>query len=403
MHSILQNPTKRIPLLAVDTETIVKTIMNRDLNPNYQLIQTLRSLSKSDPKYKVIKKSLQCFTPNASFSNYVDGRNISSSSGFVYMDFDSADGFDQSKEMDCLKKNPHVYASWVSAGGNGIGCLLKADWTDTNNLTYKSAFTAAFDTLKSYGSSVSYIDTDCSDLTRVNFISYSDVKIREDAVTIVKPFNNLKGDARSIITPARIKDLASPSSDSIPPAKLFYQSQIDDWTQGEQYRYYPDGKGYVNIHVGFDKIQVGQRTKRLFIFCCKLAVINPGSTAEQLFAHLFSINKRCCTIPKTPQDVIRIVHSVMSTYKEGRLYAPSTLKYVWFNPAYRLSTKQKQSIASKLIRNNQKNITFDLLEQHIQELRMRKIKITQKALADSSGKNVRTVKRYWDDLREFIF
>ena len=117
MHSILQNPRKPIPLNTVDTATILKMIQDKDLNPNYQLIQKLRELAKTDPEYSAIKKQLLCFTPNASFADYVNRNNVTASSGFVYMDFDSKEGFEFDREMNCLMKNPFVYAIWTSAGG----------------------------------------------------------------------------------------------------------------------------------------------------------------------------------------------------------------------------------------------------------------------------------------------
>jgi hypothetical protein len=403
MHSILQNPTKRVPMHTVDTDSIIKIIETKDLNPNYEMIQKLRKLDKSDSEYRAIKKSLRCFTPNASFSNYVDGNNVSTSSGYVYMDFDATDGFDHEMEMRCLKKNPHVYAAWTSAGGLGIGCLLKSDWTDNTDTTFKHAFYCALEALTQYGSTSTYIDKDCSDITRLNFISSSEVYINKNAISLKKCELEIKGDTSSFIYPIGIKELASPYNEQQVASSLFFRTQINDWNQDEPFRFYPEGKNFVDIYIGHNKIPSGQRTKQLFLICCKLAVINPGANEEQLFGHMWTINKGFCTIPKSPREINKIVNSVIKIYKEGRLHAPSTLKYVWFNPAYSFSPKTKQSIASTQIRSNQKNVTFHLLESCIQDLKRENANITQSRVAERSGKNIRTVKRYWDQLREFIF
>ena len=229
MHSITQNKRSHIPLNVVDTSTVFKMMTNKDLNPNYKFIQELRTFKRCDPEYDKIKEHLQCFTPNASFSEYVDGDNVTSSSKYVYMDFDPKDeGFDREKEIKCLNNNPHVYAHWTSAGGIGIGCLLKADWTDQNPITFKSAFTSAVNTLKTYGSTMSYLDMSCSNISRLNFISYSKVQIKEDAITIEKPVKEMEGDVKSFIYIPCIKDFASPSSYVESHSKLFYNTQIED-------------------------------------------------------------------------------------------------------------------------------------------------------------------------------
>lgn len=407
MHSILLKPQKRVPLSTVDTAKILQMISIPDLNPNHERIQILRSLPKSDPEYSIIKKDLQCFTPNASFSGYVSGKNVSSSSGYVYIDFDSKEGFDITKEYNILKQNPNVYAAWTSASGTGIGCLLKATWTDTSGYTFKQAFNCALESLERFGSGMQYVDTGCNDITRVNFISSSDVYINERAVTVEKKeykiFKNVKGDTAPSFIPPSIKELTSPFSSDNCDDTVYYQSRITDWVPGESYRYIPEGKPFVHIYVGQDKISVGRRTKSLFLIGCKLAVINPGVSEKTLFKHILSINTYYCVKPKSKEEVLKITKSVIKSQSEGALYAPGRLKYVWFNPAARISPKEKQSISSKIIGQHRKNITFDLLEQHITELRRDKIKITQNVLAEKSGLSVRTVRRYWQRLKELIF
>ena len=402
MHSILQNPTKHVPLSTVDTMTILKMITNKDLNPNYNLIQTLRTIPRTDPQYKRIKTSMQCFTPNASFTDYVNGSNVSSSSGYVYIDLDPAHGFTYDYEFNNLKNSPNVYAAWTSVGGNGIGCLIKTDWTDTTDLTFKTAFMAACNCLMYNGTAASYIDTACNDITRLNFISYSDdVYINENAVTLVKPLKYFEGDTSSCIYPPSIREQTSPSASKEPPVKLFYQSQIWDWGQDEQYRFYPETKSYIDIYLGKSKFPIGQRTNELFLICCKLAVINPGATEAQLYAHLYSINKRCCVAPKTPQDVLKIVWSVLSYRRAGTLYAYSMPKYVWFNPRFKISPQEKQSISAKLLAPLRIKTTIGLLAAGLMDLEKEGCRrVTQRALAERTGKSVRTVKRYWPTLFE---
>ena len=403
MHSILQNPTKPIPLNNVDTATILKMIQDKDLNPNYQLIQKLREFTKADPEYRAIKRHLQCFTPNASFTDYVNRNNVSASSGFVYIDLDSDDNFEFDREMKCLMKNPHIYAIWTSAGGRGIGCLLRVDWIGISDLTFKIAFKEAETTLSQFGSTVEYIDPNCKNISRLNFISHSTVWINENAISIPKPRQE-EVESLPTFTYAVSKKEVIPTTDAkSSPSKLHYSTQVTDWGHDEKYRFVPEGIPFVSIYIGKSKFSIGERTNKLFNICCKLAVINPGATQQTLYQHLFSINKRFCVAPKTPQDIFRIVSSVLQYRDSGTLYARSVLKYVWFNPAYPLSAKKKQSIAGELLRSKQKDLTFFLLEQTISALKASSVKITQKSVSDSSGKSVRTVRRYWNALKEFIF
>lgn len=403
MHSILQNPTKPIPLNNVDTATILKMIQEKNLNPNYQLIQKLREFTKADPEYRAIKRHLQCFTPNASFTDYVNRNNVSASSGYVYIDLDSDDNFEFDRELKCLMKNPHTYAIWTSVGGRGIGCLLRVDWIGISDLTFKIAFKEAETTLSQYGSTVEYIDPNCKNISRLNFISHSTVWINENAISIPKPRRE-EVESLPTYTYAVSKKEVIPTTDAkSSPSKLHYSTQITDWGHDEKYRFVPEGIPFVSIYIGKSKFSIGERTNKLFNICCKLAVINPGATQQTLYQHLFSVNRRFCVSPKTPQDILKIVSSVLQYRDSGTLYARSVLKYVWFNPAYPLSAKKKQSIAGELLRSKQKDLTFFLLEQTISTLKASSVKITQKSVSDSSGKSVRTVRRYWNALKEFIF
>jgi len=403
MHSILQNPRNPIPLNTVDTATILKMIQDKDLNPNYQLIQKLRELAKTDPEYSAIKKQLLCFTPNASFADYVNRNNVTASSGFVYMDFDSKEGFEFDREMNCLMKNPFVYAIWTSAGGKGIGCLVKADWIDTSDLTFKRAFKVAESTLTQFGSTVEFIDSKCKNISRLNFISHSTVWVNENAITIAEPPTEDKESKPTFTYSISQKEIITTNDTLLLPSKLHYTTQITDWREHEKYRYVPEGMSFVSLYIGNPKFSVGERTNKLFNICCKLAVINPGVTEQTLYQHLYSINKRFCMVPKTPQDIFKIIRSVFQYQQSGTLYARSTKKYVWFNPLYPLSAKKKQSIAAKVLRSKQKDLTYFLLEQTISNLKDSGLKITQGNVSYYSGKSVRTVRRYWHALKEFIF
>ena len=403
MHSILQNPWRPIPINIVDTATVFKMMESKDLNPNYQLIQKLRTITRSDPQYDIIKQKMQCWTPNAYFAEYVSMQYVTASSGYVYIDFDSKEGFDIDREKEYLRSNPHVYALWNSVGGTGIGCMIKADWTDSSDVTFKRAYEVSVQVLKDHGSSTSFIDPKCKNISRSNFISYSEVWLNPNAISITQPELNSKVSEIKYTYSVKKRENNAIATDHSIATKLHYTTQISDWEPGEKYRFIPEGKDFVSLFIGKTKLSTGERTGSLFIICCKLAAMNPDVTEQTLYHHLYSINKRICVTPLTPQDIFKIIRSVLDYQSKGELYAPSRPKYVWFNPAYSISAKQKQSIASKFTRSKDKDNTLSLLEHAISVLRASGVKITQKSVAKHSGKHVRTVKRYWQKLKELIF
>jgi hypothetical protein len=396
MHDIIECLTRRKPLNSISTDQLIQMLINPDINPNFQKIQLLRRTPRGD-QYDRIKESMLCVTPNATFNGWVESSSAINPSGFVYVDLDLKEGMDYEREFIVLKKNPHLHAAWMSAGGNGIGALVHVEWTDTNEDNFKTAWMEAMSDLTGHGTNPAAIDRSVSNLGRVNVLSFHpDLYYNPNSTSITKPDFFVTG----MPTRRIIKEV---TGDPATRKKIRFQTDLDDWNESEAYRYIPEGKDFTHLYFGNHKIHNLQRSNTLFEIACWTLSINPGLSEKELCAWVSFFNSTRCILPLLPKEVIRIGKSAYKTATTKGVYAPSRKKKVWFNPAAKLSPHEKMSISAKVIGKQRRHNTLEKLEGFIQELREKNVKITQKSLSEAACVHLRTVKRYWDELKELIW
>lgn len=397
MHDLIECLRKRQPLTTVSTDQLIQMITNLDINPNFQKVQLLRTLPPREEEYRKLKESMHCITPNATFNGWVDADRVKVPSGFVYVDLDPKNGMDYEREFIVLKKNPHVHAAWMSAGGRGIGTLVNVNWTDTDADNFKVAWLEAVSDLTGHGTNPEAIDRSASDLGRVNILSYDpETYYNPNSVSITKP------DFYATAHPTRhvVKELTGEPAQR---RKIRFRTDLDDWHDGEVFRYIPEGKDFTHLYFGNHKVQNLQRNSTLLKYACWTLVINPGISEKELCAWVGFFNATRCLQPLTPREVNKIGKSAYKKATTKGVYAPSRKKKVWFNSVAKLSPHDKMSVSAKVIGKQRRNKRLECFEGFIQELRENGVKITQENLSKVAGVSVRTVKRYWDALKEFIW
>ena len=131
----------------------------------------LRELNKEDEKNakKWKREHLIGATVSATFNNRRIVGDVKEKSGWICIDIDKDDNtnFDADKAKRDVMRLPYVALTELSCRGEGIWCLIP--YNKDNYIGY------VFNSLKDDFKQIGYnIDKNCSDITRLRFVSYDD-------------------------------------------------------------------------------------------------------------------------------------------------------------------------------------------------------------------------------------
>jgi hypothetical protein len=158
----------------------------------YYTSQKKREETGKSGEFKKVKRNfydhikstqIQCVTWTSTYNGRRSKANLDTLSGYIYIDIDDFSDTPIERVWKILTDDglSFVKAVWRSFGGNGIGCLVKADNLTVDN--YKSTWNALNKLFKDRFSFK--LDAQTKDITRINVLSYDpDIFIREDSDVI---------------------------------------------------------------------------------------------------------------------------------------------------------------------------------------------------------------------------
>lgn len=152
-----------------DTVELCREIYKRDIN-----------------QYKEYKKqNLPCVTISGIYDNYRRIKEITEETGIIAIDIDYQDNLEitdwEEVKNNCFKIKG-VFLTSLSISGNGVFALIHYD----KNVDFKKMFLALTEDFNNLGYK---IDENCSDITRLRFISYdNNIKVRRLDYEI-EPYN----------------------------------------------------------------------------------------------------------------------------------------------------------------------------------------------------------------------
>ncbi len=131
---------------------------------------------------KAEKNTLPAFTPSGLFNGTRSIAGLKQPSGLICLDFDKVKDIDRAKEF--LAVDPHVFVAGISAGGQGLFCIVDAEITGDKDLKDKfPTLTEYF--LREYGLEA---DESCKDICRLRFVTHDpDLYINPEAKTFPVP------------------------------------------------------------------------------------------------------------------------------------------------------------------------------------------------------------------------
>jgi len=328
--------------------------------------------------YYKIKGKLPCFTLNFSFDNRKNNKTIKAPTGFIYIDVDN--------QLDVDLSNNLVFASWKSLSALGRGVLVKVEGLTLDN--FKTTYLSIARSINIYA------DKHAAKATQYTIHSYDeDIYINYDSTTwYVK--EEVKNTPTTSIYKKEKKDTSVPGE----KYEIRYNKIADLDFNGKDYLFFPDEKLAIPEAYIPSVIRVGARNQILSAFAYQIRALNPDQPEEGFKQYIMRVNRSRCTEPLKENEVIRIVSKILKLEFLEPIY--NSPRRIIFSPKSTLTNGEKSKMTNKYLGMLRSNKTKFKIKECLDNWNTLELgKVTQKKLALESGKNIKTIQKYY---KEFV-
>lgn len=364
------------------------------------MVEELRRKEKGNPEYDALKRKLPCFLLNARTSGGCKGQDIIDLHPFLFLDVDGVPEDSIELVKSCLVQMlPSIMVIWRSAGGRGLGILLRVEGRTMANLP----------DLKSYLCSLEFqgykFDSACFNINRKTIHSFDpEMYLNWDAPAldwslVPKEEEVVKGAVHSI-TPrkGRGREREGNGVNSTFFGRLRFDNFDEAFPEGDApYVLFPTKVSFVQVERRWSKVYAN-RNQWLFTNLVRLRWLNPTMPLPLLFSIARSMNRRSLASSLEESEVRKVVTNV---FQGQYIPVPNIERRVLFNPSTSLSGREKQALTSKLIGTKRTDETkqkiYDAIEGYSGDE-----KITAKLVSTISGVQLDNVKRKWPEFKEYV-
>ncbi|MCW2462603.1 BT4734/BF3469 family protein [Elizabethkingia anophelis] len=393
MFSIIQNVKNREIIGQSSSVAKFVSYLKDEKRTEVPTILKLREFTTKNEEYQQLKVSLPSVCFNFSFKdNYINGKNADAPTGYLYFDIDGTDVFDYDVT--------HITAFWKSVGGKGFGLLVKV--SNLKKEYFKESYKYITDILE-----IPY-DRSCNDISRINIISFDEnVYHNEEAAEIdLSGFNeHMDGVAENL-----------PHSESNKKNILGYSlnggnikfSNREEILSNLSFEYTPEGYydfgkekvKYCKCFTPHKPVYEGIRNSYMSAFAYCFLSINKGINFH-LFKHYLSIyNNKYCNPPINSEELRKISEGIYNRRKNIEPINNTELRFI-FKDGHTMSHKEKMGIINRILAGEKSLKSFDQLVEILRNWDYQQFpKITQKNLKVVSGKNKKTIEKYYKRARD---
>lgn len=381
MPSYFKNFKSPAVLGEIDIYSFLDMVKNPKPERKEAILKAREYYNKGEQSsYNRLKGQLPCTTLNFTFSDWKNDQNIIAPTGFIYIDLDGT------TELDST--NPLIFASWVSLSGNGKGILVKVENLSLDN--FKDTYDAISKELCIES------DNGASKATQFNVISYdSNLYVNNDSIAYEANVVINKNTPTTIAYNYKERKDATELGEE---TTLRYDNTEDIDFEGKDYIFYPNDKALFAKGWIPKRIPTGERNEMLSSLAYQFKGLNPKLPIKNLRLFIMNINRSRCLEPLDQIEVNHIVNKIAKMEViEPFLNMP---RRIVFNPKKSLSRRQKLSIANKLIGRRRSSMTIQELKDIVCSWDYNEHgKITQVKLAKVSGRNIKTIEKYYKNLK----
>lgn len=383
MIQIIQNWEKRKVIGSIS----IDELMDRVVNPEYNqklLIETARKFERKSEEQNKIKEKLPCFTSAFSFKGYINKNNVSLPTGYLYLDVDNVDNI----ELD----HPSVVFYCKSFSGKGYTVIVGVIGVTTKNIRELTIKIGAELNIK--------VDEAAISIDRLTIISY-DINAYHNSEHTYFLFveNELKNPHYNSISYTYI-------SNEYNGGKIRFDNFLEECSKidfnGELLKDFGDNKlACFKIKFPFNTVTEGSRSTTLNYLCYYIKALNPLIDKNKMEAILNSVNINRFSPKLNEKDIVNTINSVFRI--ENFNVEPNIFRRFIYNPDYVLTTKEKRQNNIKIIHSDNSKKTLQIINSKIDNWDFLKNgKITQKTLALESGKNIKTIEKYYKEFKDKI-
>lgn len=371
--NVFKNLTSPKVIDEIDVYTFLDYIKNPD-------IEVLRKIQEARLNYKLdreaynnIKYSLPCFTLNFSFIDKKSNNTIKATTGFIYLDVDNS--------TDINLDNQLIFASWKSLSNNGRGILIKVDGLNLGN--FKSTYKELAQKLNVKA------DAHAAKATQYCIHSYDkELYLNEDSITWEATKLGLKR------PPLRDYPYRKDSTNMGVKKELRFNN-IDEYDfQGQDYIYFDEEKELIAQVDVPQRIKEGGRNSIMYAIAYQIKALNPDLSYLSLYRIMHSINNKRCSPKLGSYELDKIIDKV-DTMEDMPPETKSERRFI-FNPDSHLTFEVKMKIIAPIMGERRSNKTIEEIRQCVEQWDVEiQGKLTQKTLQAFSGKNIKTIEKYY--------
>ena len=349
-----------------------------------------RQYKKGEPLYEREKEASPCVNFNFLFDNYRSDKNIVTSTGLLYYDFDSADAITSLSKID---KNKILLLN-KSFGGNGYSMVVKA-----NGIT-KENFKLSYDSIANELGIDNLFDASAVKKIQPTVLSFdSDAIYNPDSIV----FN--------ATNPEKVSFSSNMSfSLNFPRNNTFFNDYSNSFritnasdyvNENNLYQVFPEGISVAKIDIPRN-ISNGNRKNTLLAIANQIITINPLINYDEVLTRLLSINIIITNEPLSYHEVSGIVKSLFKYKAEGTLKPINNkIRKVIFNENCGLTKEDKISIVNKEVGKMRTETTKKKIYDAIINWNQPE-KITAKTIALKINMGIATVKKHWSGFKTIV-
>ncbi len=390
--------------------TLAEFVLLVKNNPNIGFYENLRNLSITDkPRYDKLKKTLPFITPHVEaigrkLSGDSFGENFRSFTQLMYFDIDNVENVQSEKQRIINRYGDFVSFVCISPSGRGITIIIQIE----NEIT-KDNFSMIWNSIRLNEFREEKVDTKATGIERTMFISSDhDVYYNPDAsLAIDFTMDEKVGNHCNTVGVIFSINLNSHILNSNTITKRKYRiyhikevlKVIKTTTQVEVESELVDIKEveYAKMYIP-RIIPKGKRHLTFFSMINYLLHLNPTIELDYIFSYMWLINNYF-TFPKLEtKELIRHFNSTVEQIHRNQIVYIKfkTRRIHWnYNCCY-LNSVDKELIAKRLLGLYTRYKNHIRVSEAIDRLEVEGKKITNNAIKDITGMDVKTIRNYRD-------
>jgi hypothetical protein len=447
VFSSVSDPNVRDRIKLYELFEKIKHNIVYDIHPEHFILNKYIK-NKLNPEYEEVKKSLPSVCYNASFDGYKKLKHLKDIHNIMYLDIDCFKSKEEALEFknNIVKKYDWIIACYRSLSKKDLHIIINVDKIRDNedynkkyeyisehyfdnkldlnakSLTRYTVIPWDYDIYVNYSPSELKINDEFIEkgirntyiTTSDNSISFEDysnndieANLEDNKKGIRDVYNKEKviRNGYTFLPQATLEDVAN---DAGRYEKLILRTEIpeEEFDDPNIPLHYPEGKDVIEINLFPYKhtfIEEGNRNNFIGALTIKLIILNTKRVEDldedlrkKILSFILNINRKVCSRPLPPKDVIKSFNSNCKHFIEGRIDIKKFYKkkkFFWSKYST-LSTNEKMSISHKITNRPTVEKSKQKIKDAIEKLKDSKLKVTQKNVAEESGLSLATVKKY---------